>query len=235
MPTPTPAPPILLTDPVPQPNLSEQGDEIEWFASTGHTIHGAFLDHWNKNGEAAQFGYPLTEEFVEVTSSDPSNNQLKYEAIQYFEHAIFTLSAENRESIADGSGTQVQVQTGLTGGQVLLQNGYASGSYSQYGYASDYSWISGEMELYVEPSCLAAACGCAYLTYDAGKTAVQFADRTWWSYTIWNGVNAEIGQRLVVFGHLARIGEKEEIVCGRGLNKKSELYIVNHAQMNPSP
>src|SRR5438105_836289 len=46
--------PILLTDPVPDPK--QQG--VVWFAPTGHTLRGAFLDYWQKNGGLAQFGYP---------------------------------------------------------------------------------------------------------------------------------------------------------------------------------
>src|SRR5262245_40283114 len=62
--TPTPSQsgrPILLTDPVPDPH--QEG--VQWFAPTGHTLRGAFLDYWQKYGGLAQFGYPLTEEFFE--------------------------------------------------------------------------------------------------------------------------------------------------------------------------
>src|SRR5687767_3086184 len=82
LPTPTPAAPILLTDPVAEPKENENGGQ--WFASTGHTIHGIFLDYWNTHGEMGQFGVPLTEEFVEARGPDH-----KPVSVQYFERSIF--------------------------------------------------------------------------------------------------------------------------------------------------
>src|SRR5687768_14237219 len=58
-PTPQPTPLILLTDPVPDPK--QEG--VRWFAPTGHTLRGVFLDYWTRYGGLEQFGYPLTEEF----------------------------------------------------------------------------------------------------------------------------------------------------------------------------
>ncbi|MEO6457084.1 MAG: hypothetical protein ABIO92_02245, partial [Chloroflexia bacterium] len=164
LPTPTPAVPILLTDPVAEPK--EHGNGHEWFASTGHAIRGTFLEYWKNNGEASQFGYPLTEEFVEVTSADPDNKQLKYQSIQYFEHALFTSQAnppKNEEKVTEVQAqtptavqtrVNVEVQSGISGKQMLQQNGYATGRYPLYGYASDFSWLSGKMDFHMEPTCL---------------------------------------------------------------------------------
>src|SRR5437016_2880446 len=58
--------PILLVDPVPDP----QQAGVQWFGPTGHTLRGVFLDYWSKYGGLAQFGYPLTEEFVEPGSEE---------------------------------------------------------------------------------------------------------------------------------------------------------------------
>ncbi len=78
--------PILLTDAVPDPKQAG----VSWFAPTGHTLRGAFLDYWNKYGGLAQFGYPLTEEFFEPVGAD--NRQYQ---VQYFERNRFELHPEN--------------------------------------------------------------------------------------------------------------------------------------------
>ncbi|HYO50008.1 MAG TPA: hypothetical protein VEW94_09165 [Chloroflexia bacterium] len=80
------AKPILLTAPVPDPK--QQG--VMWFAPTGHTLRGPFLDYWQKNGGLAQFGYPITEEFTEP---GPDGKPL---AVQYFERNRFEHHPENR-------------------------------------------------------------------------------------------------------------------------------------------
>jgi len=100
-PTPTPqtTKPMLLTDPVPDPK--QEG--VMWFAQTGHTLRGAFLDYWNKYGGLAQFGYPFTEEFFEEVGPDYKQYQ-----VQYFERNRFELHPENR-------GTQYEVLLGALG------------------------------------------------------------------------------------------------------------------------
>ena len=98
-PQPTPAKPILLTDPVPDPN--QEG--VRWFAATGHTLRGAFLDYWTRYGGLEQFGYPLTEEFYEPVGAD--NKQY---LVQYFERNRFELHPEIK-------GTQYEVLLGALG------------------------------------------------------------------------------------------------------------------------
>src|SRR5437660_7405369 len=83
--TPTPRP-ILLTDPVPDPHQAG----VQWFAPTGHTLRGAFLDYWNRYGGLAQFGFPLTEEFTETVG--PDNRPV---GVQYFERNRFEHHPEN--------------------------------------------------------------------------------------------------------------------------------------------
>ncbi len=101
--TPTPGKPaekpILLTDAVPNPK--EAG--VLWFAPTGHTLRGAFLDYWNKYGGLAQFGYPLTEEFFEPVGADN-----KLYKVQYFERNRFEAHPEN-------AGTPYEVLLGTLG------------------------------------------------------------------------------------------------------------------------
>ena len=61
------------------------------FAETGKTVGGKFLDYWNKNGGLAQQGYPVSEEFTEVSALNG-----KPYTVQYFERAVFELHTENQ-------------------------------------------------------------------------------------------------------------------------------------------
>jgi len=53
---------------------------VTYVSATGHYMRGVFRDFWDKNGGVANFGYPLTEEYV-----DPKTNRI----YQYFERARF--------------------------------------------------------------------------------------------------------------------------------------------------
>lgn len=83
------------------PDPKQQG--VIWFAPTGHTLRGAFLDYWNKYGGLAQFGYPLSEEFFEPVGADNKLYQ-----VQYFERNRFESHPENK-------GTQYEVLLGTLG------------------------------------------------------------------------------------------------------------------------
>src|SRR6266545_630664 len=54
--------------------------EVAYVSATGHYVRGVFRDFWDKNGGLANFGYPLTEEYI-----DPKTNRV----YQYFERARF--------------------------------------------------------------------------------------------------------------------------------------------------
>jgi hypothetical protein len=60
------------------------------FPETGHAIGGAFRRYWEAQGGLAQFGYPLTDEFAEVSTLDGQQR-----AVQYFERAVFEYHAES--------------------------------------------------------------------------------------------------------------------------------------------
>lgn len=60
------------------------------FPETGHRVGGKFLDYWQKNGGLAQQGYPISEEFTEVSDL----NGQPY-TVQYFERAVFEMHPEN--------------------------------------------------------------------------------------------------------------------------------------------
>jgi hypothetical protein len=64
---------------------------VLYFAEVGHTVQGVFRTYWEGRGGLAQFGYPLTEEFVEVSPTDG-----KPYTTQYFERARFEHHPENR-------------------------------------------------------------------------------------------------------------------------------------------
>ncbi len=38
----------------------ESGPDIRYFAQTGYTIRGRFLDYWDQNGALPVFGYPIS-------------------------------------------------------------------------------------------------------------------------------------------------------------------------------
>jgi hypothetical protein len=60
-----------------------------YFPETGHNVEGSFLDYWLANGGLPQFGYPLSEEFVETLEDG------KPYTVQYFERARFEHHPEN--------------------------------------------------------------------------------------------------------------------------------------------
>ena len=60
------------------------------FPQTQHRVGGAFLTYWQQHGGLAQQGYPISEEFTEVS---PLNGQ-SYR-VQYFERAVFEWHPEN--------------------------------------------------------------------------------------------------------------------------------------------
>jgi beta propeller repeat protein len=60
------------------------------FPQTGRRVGGKFLEYWQKNGGLAQQGYPISDEFTEVSDLDG-----KPYTVQYFERAVFELHTEN--------------------------------------------------------------------------------------------------------------------------------------------
>jgi hypothetical protein len=77
----------LITGPVSDPR--QPG--VQWFSRTGHTLRGAFLDYWARYGGLPQFGYPITEEFVEPAGATGKQPLV----VQYFERNRFEHHPEN--------------------------------------------------------------------------------------------------------------------------------------------
>ncbi|MFL5732059.1 MAG: hypothetical protein ACJ78Q_02565, partial [Chloroflexia bacterium] len=121
-------PPLLLTGPVPDPHLPG----VRWFAPTGHTLSGPFLDYWTRYGGLPQFGYPITEEFVEPAGTTGKQPLV----VQYFERSRFEYHPEYK-------GTPYEILLGLLGNQLAQKKGYPYGWYPSFGHAADFSWIAG--------------------------------------------------------------------------------------------
>lgn len=60
-----------------------------WFQETRHAITGKVLEYWLRYGGIAQFGFPLSEQFEEVSATDG-----KTYTVQYFERNRFELHPE---------------------------------------------------------------------------------------------------------------------------------------------
>jgi hypothetical protein len=59
------------------------------FPQTGHTLGGAFRAYWDSHGGLRQQGYPISDEFTEISPLDG-----KQYTVQYFERAVFELHPE---------------------------------------------------------------------------------------------------------------------------------------------
>ncbi len=70
-----------------QPNTSP-GAQL--FPQTGKTLGGVFQSYWQAHGGLAQQGYPISDEFEQVSDLDG-----KPYIVQYFERAVFELHPEN--------------------------------------------------------------------------------------------------------------------------------------------
>jgi hypothetical protein len=81
-------------------------DTLAYFPQTGHTLANAFLRYWQEHGGLAIFGYPISEEFTEVSPIDG-----KPYTVQYFERNRFEYHPEH-------AGTEFEVLLGLLGNDV---------------------------------------------------------------------------------------------------------------------
>lgn len=219
-PTSTPFPPAPpLTNPV--PDLHQAG--VQYFPQTGHTLRGVFLDYWNKHGGLPQFGYPVTEEFVEGEGAD--NKPLQ---VQYFERNRFELHPEHK-------GTPDEVQLGLLGTQVATQKGYFAGSYPRYGHALDFSWIAGQLTEHWQPGAGSPIDGCSIVTYSKPAMQVQLEGEIWRAAEEEARFGRQIsfpgGAFLQISGHLASSNERGQL-CGAYAPEVTPVYIVTRVQIN---
>jgi hypothetical protein len=61
------------------------------FPETGNRLGGKFLTYWKEHGGVAQQGYPISNEFTEVSDLNG-----KPYTVQYFERAVFEYHPENQ-------------------------------------------------------------------------------------------------------------------------------------------
>jgi hypothetical protein len=73
------------------PAASAQNN-LRYFQQTGHYLRGAFRSFWERNGGVANFGYPLTEEYVRTSDG---------RITQYFERARFELIVQGNQAIIE--------------------------------------------------------------------------------------------------------------------------------------
>ncbi|MGI8687055.1 MAG: DUF4397 domain-containing protein [Thermomicrobiales bacterium] len=90
----------------PVPSVTNTDTKV-FYAATGHTLGGVFKTYWESHGGLAQFGYPITEEYQEVSLTDG-----KTYTTQYFERARFEQHPENK-------GTPYEVLQGLLGREMF--------------------------------------------------------------------------------------------------------------------
>ncbi len=76
-----------------------------YFRETGHSLSGVFRKYWEQQGGLAVFGFPISEEFIEVSATD---GQLY--TVQYFERNRFEYHPEK-------AGTEYEVLLGLLGSE----------------------------------------------------------------------------------------------------------------------
>jgi hypothetical protein len=69
-----------------RPNM----DAVAPFPETGKRVGGTFLQYWQQNGGLAQQGFPISDEFTEISETDG-----KPYTVQYFERAVFEWHPEN--------------------------------------------------------------------------------------------------------------------------------------------
>ena len=75
------------------PNAAVAQSGCQTFRETGKTLCGGFLQYWQQNGGLMQQGFPISNEFTEVSDLDG-----KRYAVQYFERAVFEKHPENKPS-----------------------------------------------------------------------------------------------------------------------------------------
>ena len=88
---------------VPDPGAANR----RYFAETGHTLSNSFKLYWEQHGGLELYGYPLSEEFREVSATDKQEY-----IVQYFERNRFEYHPENKS-------TAYEVLLGLLGNTIV--------------------------------------------------------------------------------------------------------------------
>ena len=132
-----PQPKPLPTERIPPPDGPEA--HRTYFPETGHYLAWGFRAYWEQNGGLAQFGLPLTSEFIEVNPADG-----KEYMVQYFERARFEYHPEHK-------GTPYEVLLGLLGNQMTVGRTFSKApstarpsADAQY-FPETQQWVSGSI------------------------------------------------------------------------------------------
>jgi hypothetical protein len=107
---------LILPNPTQRVAARSADRNITFFPETGHNLGYGFRNYWQANGGLAIFGYPLTDEFEEVSATDGR----KY-IVQYFERNRFEYHPEFR-------GTPYEVSLGLLGSELNKDRVFAPGN-----------------------------------------------------------------------------------------------------------
>ncbi len=83
-----------------------------YFEETGHSVSPLFEAYWESQGGLYQYGFPISEEFIETNPEDGSDY-----VVQYFERARFEYHPEFE-------GTQYEILLGLLGNEMLRERGW---------------------------------------------------------------------------------------------------------------
>ncbi|MGI8586069.1 MAG: hypothetical protein ACR2M0_00035 [Chloroflexia bacterium] len=191
-----------------------------YFEQTGHSLSGAFKKLWQSHSGLFVHGYPITEPISETNPTDG-----KTYTVQYFERSRFELHHEN-------AGTPYEVLLGLLGTQLAQKQGYPYGWYPRFGHAADWSWVAGQIELYLLPGgCM--PCGCSLFRIDETGTHFQLDPGV-------REVGSAIARRAllapyphaVIFGRLAKSNEYGHSCLE---DWHATEYLVESIQLNPAP
>lgn len=94
---------------LPQPAASP---DYDFYNETGHTLGGGFRQYWINNGGLMSFGFPISEQFQEVSKTDGQTH-----TVQYFERVRIEWHPENK-------GTQYEYLLGHLGREILIDRGW---------------------------------------------------------------------------------------------------------------
>ncbi|HUS15084.1 MAG TPA: hypothetical protein VM536_08725 [Chloroflexia bacterium] len=192
----------------PEPRAAAQPAPARYYAATGHNLSGAFAAYWDGHGGLFVHGYPISEPFTQVSTTDG-----KPYTVQYFERSRFELHPEN-------AGTPFNVLLGLLGSNLAGNLGFFAGAYPPNGHATDFSWVAG---YFTAPRrCSQPDCACTFQS-DAN---VQPVGPTW--DTLSQRPALRPPSEVVAFGHLAGPNDPRPLCPKPG-------YIVDRAQPNMVP
>ncbi len=94
------------------PDPAKPLDQLLYFPQTGHTLRDPLRRYWEAHGGLDAYGYPISEPFQEVNSTDG-----KPYIVQYFERNRFEYHPEY-------AGSPYEILLGLLGNDLLKQKGW---------------------------------------------------------------------------------------------------------------